>query len=220
MAVHNAYHELIAIVAVCTTASKHYSVLQWEFFTHLRVIIFLLYTYCNRLYTCECRVAENSVLALVFGEDSVSKTRPECGKYVHYSHTCKNNPYFHKSPVRLFWPIATIYILREWALFSISAHTLCMALCLSMNTISTTYVRRHLYTCIHTIGLLQLKNANSTFLMTNRCPEWNASTNSPFPPFPKLATSRLIKSRTVLLKAPLVNQDTVCGQSTNGSLII
>ena len=83
------------------------------------------------------------------------------------------------------------------------------------------YVRSiYLYTCIHTIGLLQLKNANSTFLMTNRCPEWNASTNSPFPPFPKLATSRLIKSRTVLLKAPLVNQDTVCGQSTNGSLII
>ena len=86
MTVYDAYHGLIALVAVCTTASNHYSVLQWEFFAHLRVTIFLLYTSCNGLYTCECRVAENSVLALVFGEDSGPETRLECGKYTTVTH--------------------------------------------------------------------------------------------------------------------------------------
>ena len=57
MGVYNAYHGLIAKVAVCTTASKHYFVLQWEFVAFLRVIIFLFYA-STSLYTCECRVAE------------------------------------------------------------------------------------------------------------------------------------------------------------------
>ena len=52
MTVYNAYHGLIATVAVCTTASKHYSVSQWEFFTLLCVIIFLFYA-STSLYTCE-----------------------------------------------------------------------------------------------------------------------------------------------------------------------
>ena len=80
---------------------------------------------------------------------------------------------------------------------------------LSTHTISTTCTSKQL----HTLGLLQPNSANSTFLMTSRCPDWYASTNSPFPPFPNLATSRLIILRTLLLKAPSVNMGTIYGQS-------
>ena len=65
----------------------------------------------------------------------------------------------------------------------------------------------HMYTNLHlhTLGLLQFNIANSTCLMTSRSPDWNASTNSPFP---NLARPRLISLRTLLLYAPSLNQGT------------
>ena len=81
---------------------------------------------------------------------------------------------------------------------------------LSTHTICTTCTSKHFLT----FGLIQfIRCYNSTFLMTNVCPDWYASTTSPFPPFPNRATSRLIILRTLLLKAPSVNMGTVYRQS-------
>ena len=67
---------------------------------------------------------------------------------------------------------------------------------------------------LHTLGLLQFNIANSTCLMTSRFPDWNASTTSPFPPFPNLGRPRLISLRTLLLYVPSLNQGTLYGRNT------